>query len=301
MRVSFIWQGFNGRYGLWKDGLWAAMQLIGKEHDVGFFDTTDLDTLRLANPDVVLYWEAPCTFAGKDRENYWNIQDLPYKKALLFAGGPVKKEWCDGFDLFFVESAINEKEFGDLGLPWKRAFGVNTQIMRPEQQPKVFDGVMQATCASWKRHWLLADALQSKAAIAGRFQESDPIGFMRARKAGAAVFPELSAEGVAALLNMSHTMVNCADEYGGGQRATLEAMACGIPVVVMSDSPKNMEYVQESDAGIICDPSSEMIKIAVDVLKKEEGKSGQKGVDYIQSRWTEKHYAEALLAGIKSI
>lgn len=300
MKIAFLWQGISGRYGLWKDGLYAAMKLIEQQHEVRYFDTTDIHSLIEFAPDRVLYWEAPCTFAGKDRDNYWAAQELPFKKALLFAGGPVKREWCDGFDLFFVESKVNEEDFANLGLPWKRAFGVNTQVMRPEKQPKVFDGVMQATCASWKRHWLLAEALQSKAAICGRFQESDPMGFMRAREHGAAVFPELSAEGVASLLNMSHTMVNCSDVWGGGQRATLEAMACGIPPIVMEDSPKNREYVEEADFGSVVPPEPRMIKIAVESLKFG-GINPQKGIQYIQSKWTERHYADAILEGISSL
>lgn len=300
MRIAFVWQGFSGRYGHWKDGLWAAMQIIGREHEVKYFDTIELPLLFIFRPDRVLYWEAPCTFAGKDRDNYWSVQDLKYKKALLFAGGEVRAEWCEGFDLFFVESAVNEEDFERIGKPWKRAFGVNTEIMRPQKQGKAFDAVFQATCASWKRHWLLAEALRERAAIAGRYQESDPIGFMRARDAGSVVFPELSPEGVAALLNASHTMVNCSDVWGGGQRATLEAMACGIPVIAMSDSPKNREYVEESGFGAVCEPSAQAIRDAVESCKEQKLDHGR-GLAYIHSKWTETHYARAILEGLESL
>lgn len=296
MKIAFVWQGFSGRYGQWKDGLYAAMQLIGNDHTVAYFDTDEIDRIYEFAPDVVLYWEAPCTFAGKDRLHYWGIQQLPFKKALLFAGGPIKREWCEGFDLFFVESRINEEEFQALGLPWRRAFGVNTAIFKPEQQPKVFRGAFQATCASWKRHWLLAEAFGNKAAICGRFQSDDPAGFDRARALGAAVFPELSAEGVNALLNMSEAVVNCSDYWGGGQRATLEAMSAGVPVVVMEDSPKNREYVEESQAGAVVAPNPQAIR---DVVLTDD--MGQRGRDYVLSKWTERHYADALLAGIQTL
>lgn len=300
MRIAFIWQGFSGRYGLWNDGLYAAMKLLEQEHEVRYFDTTEINQIHEFKPDRVLYWEAPVTFAGKDRENYWAVQDLPFKKGLLFAGGEVRAEWCDGFDLFFVESKVNEDDFERIGKPWKRAFGVNTQIMKPQKQGKAFDACFPATCASWKRHWLLADALHEKAAIAGRYQESDPIGFIRARDAGAVVFPELSQDAVAALINASHTLVNCSDVWGGGQRATLEAMACGVPPVVMADSPKNREYVEEADFGSVVSPDSTTIRIAVASLKAGN-LDPQKGVSYIQSKWTERHYADAIMEGLNSI
>lgn len=300
MKIGFIWQGFSGVYGHWNDGLRQAMRLISETHEVRYYDTKEIDELMLFNPDVVLYWEAPCTYAGKDRMNYWAVQELPYKKALLFAGGPIQKEWCDGFDLFFVESRINEEEFEALGLPWKRAFGVNTDIFKPDPQQKVFGGMFQATCASWKRHWLLADALGGQAVICGRNQDSDTQGFVRARAAGALVLPELSYEAVAALINASHAVVNCSAFWGGGQRATLEAMACNVPVIAMSDSPKNREYVEESGAGLVVEPTPEAIREAVERIKADPTPY-QTGAAYVASRWTAAHYAAAIIDGVSSL
>lgn len=299
MRISFLWQGLDGRYGQWKDGLYAAMKVLERTHDVRYFDFPLTDTIHDFNPDVVLYWEAPCTYAGKDRDNYYSVQELPYKKALLFAGGPIKEEWLGGFDLFFVESALNEQEFEALGKPWHRAFGVNTQIFKPEQQPKVFSGIFPATCASWKRPWLGAEALGAKYAVMGRYQETDPIGFDRVRKAGGLVLPELSAQAVASMMNASDWVVNTSDYWGGGQRATLEAMSCGVPVIVMEDSPKNREYVEESMAGIVVPPTKEAIRQTVETFDPKE--FGKNGVAYIQSCFTEQHYADAILEGIKKI
>lgn len=303
MRIAFVWQGFDGRYGQWKDGLWAAMQHIEKQHQVKYFDTTEQGRLGLQafNPDVVLYWEAPVTINGKDRDNYRYIQSLPYKKALLFAGGQIRKEWVEGFDLLFVESAINEQECAALGIPYRRAFGVNEDAFKPEIQPKVLDGVYQATCASWKRPWLMAEALRGKSAVMGRYQPEDPIGFIRCRELGALVLPELSVHAVSSFINASHTVVNCAEYWGGGQRCTLEAMSCGVPVIVMSDSPKNREFVEESGAGIVVDPDSNKIREAVEAIKAWSPEQKAKGRAYIESKWTSRHYADAILAGIKDI
>lgn len=297
MKIAFIWQGFDGRYGAWNDGLRAAMSLIGLQHTVRYFDFP-LDAIHDFNPDYVLYWEAPCTLNGKDAPNYRAVQQLPYRKALLFAGGPIQKHLVDGFELLFVESKINEDECAAMSIPFKRAFGVNDSVFRPMDTPKVYDGAFQATCASWKRHWLLADALQGKAVICGRDQTEDPIGFIRAREAGAHVLPELPATEVAKLINASHTVVNCSDFWGGGQRCTLEAMACNVPVIVMDDSPKNREYVEESGAGIVCKPEPSAIKKAVDDIKAWTLEEKSRGIAYINSKWTSKHYADAIISGL---
>lgn len=298
MKISLIWQGLNGRYGQWQDGLYAALKLIEQEHTVAYFDVDQLDKLKEFNPDVVLYWEAPCTLKGKDADKYRAVMNLPYKKALLFAGGPVERETCKGFDLYFVESKINEEEFEALGLPWKRAFGVNDQVFKPDKQPKVFDGMLQATCASWKRQWLLAEAFRDRALLCGRFQETDPQPFIRSREFGALVLPELPAEAVASLINASKAVVNTSEFWGGGQRATIESLACGTPAIVMNDSPKNREFIEESGAGIVCDPNPNAIREALTKLTPE---MSQKGIDYIKSKYTSRHYADAILEGVQSI
>lgn len=300
MRIAFIWNGFNGRYGQWQDGLWAAMKLIELEHDVAYFDTDQLDKLKEFNPDVVLFWEAPCSLRGKDAHFYRNVMELPYKKALLFAGGPVERETCTGFDLYFVESAINEREFEQLGLPWKRAFGVNTQIFKPDPYQKVYDGVLQATWAGWKRHELLGEALGDKALCVGRLQEHDRHGYNVCVEKGVKILPEMSAKVVAMLINKSHTVVNPSSYWGGGQRCSVEALACGVPVVVMSDSPKNREFVEESGFGLVVDPNPVAIREAVEQLKSSP-LDPRIGYNYIHSKFTERHYADAIMEGVRSI
>lgn len=298
MRVGFVWKGLDGRYGMWKDGLYAAIKLISKEHEVRYFDTTRLDEIHDFKPDVVLFWEAPCSLKGKDAEDYLKVLHLPYKKALLFAGGPVEAHTCYGFDLYFVESKVNEEEFERLGLPWKRAFGVNTQIMRPFKLEKRWEGIIQATFAGWKRHELFADAMGERGCAVGRVQEFDKNGYDRCITKGVNVFPEMDAETVALMINQSNCVVNTAEYWGGGQRCTLEAMACGVPVIVMKDSPKNCEYVEESGAGIIVEPTKEAIQ---DVFNTKAYEGLASGYRYVHSKWTEHHYAQALLDGIAQI
>lgn len=302
MRIALIWQGFSGRYGKWEDGLWAAMQEIEKRgHEVEYFDTNQIEEIVAYWPDVVLYWEAPVTLKGQDADNYKAVMALPFKKCLLFAGGVVSADTCFGFDMFFVESLVDEQSFESLNLPWKRAFGVNTQIMKPEKQPKVFDGMHHATCASWKRLNLFSRALGARGVVAGRFQESDPQPFLDCRKNGTLLLPELNGATLASLLSSSYTHVNTSEMWGGGQRATLEALACGIPAIVMKDSVKCSEYVLESGCGMVVEPDEHHINEAIGMIKEWSKEKQASGVEYIQSKWTERHYADALLEGIASI
>lgn len=304
MRLAFCWQGFDGRYGQWRDGLWAAMQLIEKEHEVKYFDFP-LKGMTEFNPDVVLYWEAPVTNKGKDADNWFSVCALPYPKALLFAGGPLRAIDVRDFDLVFTESLINDEDCEREGIPYKRAFGVNTQIMRPSFADKKYDGFMQATFADWKRHTLFAQALGEKGAVVGRKQEHDLNGYNECVKRKVTIFDEQPAEEIATLINQSHCVVNTSEYWGGGQRCTLEAMACGVPVIVMADSPKNREFIEESGGGYVVEPIAEEIRKIIEFIQSDIPNNrlrvGNKGRKYIMDNWTEQHYAHAILEGIQSI
>jgi len=298
MRIAFVWFGIDGRYGKWKDGLWKAMQLIEQQHEVRYFEPKE--DIIAWKPDVVLFWEAACTINGPIPESdmYKKIHSLPCKKILLFAGGPLEAMWVYQFDMILVESAINEEDCERQGLKYMRAFGVNDDIFKPANLPKIFDATMQATCASWKRQGLLAEALKERVVFCGRDQKSDPQPFIDARKYSL-VLPDLPMDAVATLINSSHTVVNTASFWGGGQRCTLEALACNVPVIAMTDSPKNAEYVRESGCGVVCEPTVEAIRRAVDEVKQTN--YGTKGIDYIQSKWTARHYADSILRAIEAI
>lgn len=299
MRIGFVWQGLNGRYGQWQDGLFAAMKILEQEHQVAYFDFP-LIGIEEFNPDVVLYWEAPVTQRGKDSANWFSVCNLPYKKVLLFAGGPLKAIDVKDFDLVFVESRINEEDCEREGIPFKRAFGVNTAIFKPQKKIKRYDAFFQATFAAWKRHELFAQAMRSTGAVAGRKQEHDHDGYNECIKQGVSIFPELPAEEVAKLINQSYCVLNTSEFWGGGQRCTLEAMACGVPVIVMSDSPKNREFVEECGGGIVAEPNVDSIREAIERCK-EPNAMGLRGNEYVSNYWTEKDYAQAILDGVESI
>lgn len=302
MKIAFIWQGFSGRYGQWQDGLYAAMKLLEKEHEVKYFDFP-LKDIHEFKPDIVLYWEAPVTNKGRDADNWFSVCALPYKKSLLFAGGPLKAIDVKDFDLVFVESQINEEDCEREGIPYKRAFGVNTQIMKPMDLEKKYDGILAATFASWKRHELFAEALQSKGLAVGRVQEHDLNGYNRCKQLKVNMLDEVVPEELAKLYNQAYVAVNTSEYWGGGQRMTLEAMACGIPVIVMADSPKNREFV-EKGGGDVVEPNAEAIRAQVQKYKDDPTWTkwwGHQGRLIVLQNWTEKHYANALLEGIESI
>jgi hypothetical protein len=268
------------------------MQILEKKYDVEYKEPWD--TFR--DDALLLYWEAPCTTNGANKQHYDKVHNSPNKKVLLFAGGPINKKWVENFDVLAVESQINEDECKALDIPYARAFGVNTKVFKPIKTEKKWLAQSHGTCASWKRQWLVCQAFGSDACVFGRRQETDSYPFDECQKCNSTVIDEVPYNEVNRLLNQTEVSVNCADFWGGGQRATLEAMACDIPVVVMKDSPKNIEFIEQAGFGAIVDPQSDRIKEAVLDMKGKKG-----GRDYVLSNWTERHYAMALDGIIKGI
>jgi glycosyltransferase involved in cell wall biosynthesis len=295
MRIAFLWD--NGthkiKHNQWDDGLWLALEYIKSwGHEVGYFEPRDTAKVRAFKPDVVLFWGALCEPAASI------VQLLPYKKAIAFAGGAIDKDNIGNFDMYFVESEINEQELTSFNKDWMRAFGVNDQIFTPKARKKKWDAMSAAAFAAWKRPQLFAEAVREKGVWVGQHQEHEKWCYEEPKKLGVTIKDIQSREKCAQLMNESWVVLNTSDFWGGGQRLTLEAMACDIPVIAMKDSPKNCEYIEESGVGMIVEPNPEAIKEAIHSIKFDYVPQGR---EYIESKWTGEHYAKALINGLKKI
>lgn len=290
-KVAFVWQDGPRYNWAWGDGLDAALIHLKNDFDIAYFTPDQDEQVREYKPDVVLFWGAAMD------NNAAKILSWPYKKCLLFGGGPLNADLVSGWDMVFVESQIDADTLQRLKLPFRRAFGVNEKVFYPMHLPKRYKAVMAGTFAAWKRHDLFARALGQRGVAIGIKQDTERWCYEVCEQAGVKVFEEMSRPAIAEFINASECVLNTADFWGGGQRLTLEAMACNVPPIVMSDSPKNAEFVRESGFGIVCGPNAEEIRQALIDVRAHQNV----GRSYIMSKWTSKHYAEALKEGIKSL
>jgi len=292
MRIAFVWDSLHTYYGTrFNDGLYLALKRLEERHAIGYFEPQEDDLIAAFRPDVVLFWGALC---GHETPH---VKQMPYRKAICFAGGPIDANTVDGFDLYFTESRWNEDEFDRFGKPWMRAFGINELIFRPIRAEKKYDAAIWATFALWKRHNLFADAVGEKGLAIGLFQDHERQCYEWCQAKGMEVRGEMPKEEMVKLLAQSHVALNTSAFWGGGQRMTLEAMAMEIPVVVMADSPKNREYVEECGLGLVAPPEVGPIRDAVRELKGKRYHTR----DYIMSKYTSQHYADALEKGLTQL
>ena len=256
------------------------------------FSQDPVKSLLEWNPDAIL------GFSDFSRPY---LNEIRGKKpiALCYSGGTFT-DYKDVPDLVFVESKSYFTWMKDMGLNVEMAFGTNTEIFKPQKQPKVFKAFFPATFAGWKRHELFAEAMGKDGLVCGWWQPHEPRCHEVCFEKGVAVLHHQMPESMVALYNMSHSVLITSADNGGSQRSVLEAMACGIPPIVMVDSDKCREYVEEAGFGAIVAPTPQAIREAVENFIKNPPDQ-KKGIDYIQSKFTERHYANKIKEGILSI
>lgn len=241
-------------------------------------------------PDAVLFF---CDFS---RPILGEFKDVNIPKAICFTGGRYT-QFKDVPDIIFVESKSYLTWMKDMGLNVVQAFGTNTELFKPIKMSKFFDGFFPATGAAWKRHELFAEALKEKGLVCGWWQPNEPQCLEVCLRYGTGVLHHQMADTMPYLYNMSRTVVITSSDVGGSQRSVLEAMACNIPVIVMSDSTMTSEYIREAGEGAIVGPDVESIRRAVADWQDKSVNTRE----WIKKNYSEFIYADKVKAGIESI
>jgi glycosyltransferase involved in cell wall biosynthesis len=309
----------------WKDGLAAAIKILSERHELRFWtlgkqhamlpheyfpitvvpDSVQLK-LSVSNfcPDVILHW-ADCT-----RPNAPVLAELGKPMALCFAGGNPEAENYIYFDHIFVESEVYKQKFEEMEVSVSTAFGTNTELFKPiPGQAKQFDVIFPATYCDWKRHKLFNEATRGlKTVTAGymyEVQERDC--WEDVMKAGTLTLPHVSAEVLRHLYAASEACLITSQASGGSQRTVLEAMSMNLPVVVTDDG-KCAEYVLDCGSGHVAEPNAESIRqqlesalMGVSTVFDANRRAFPGPRDYVLSKWSEHHYADALEAGLTKI
>lgn len=221
---------------IWRDGLWAALELLKEDFNI------EKINLRTSDPhefeaDFVLGWGAFNSSVDKI------LQSLPIDIPKgLCVGGTATSPWgAENYNVLFYETPFYETTIANH--PNKvHAFGVNTDIYKPiTKTRKIWDWITVGSFSLWKRQLKLADKPGIKIAIGeiqkDNYQESLDIIANLLMK-GVAVSDMVDPEILANMYRASKFVYIPANIHGGGERAVLEARACGIPVEVEYDNPK---------------------------------------------------------------
>ena len=303
LRIIFIkdWHDDAEHFGGNFDGILGAIAELSKRHSLlyvtrgpngyGFFNGIShrfverLSDVSFSGADAIVCW------GSLDRP--WHNELPPDVPAFLcFAGGPTDHPFLSHFQHIFVESKTYEDDFRSRGLSVSRAFGVNTSVFKPNpRMSKVFDAIYPASFCFHKNQEVFARAMGPRGLCVGTWNEEDIAG--KCLSLGTPIMRRVSSNVLSDLFNMSRCTVIPCGPAGGSQRTVLESMACGVPVVLARDNDKCREFVEESGFGVLVDPIPEAIREAVESLKPFPF-NPEKGLSYVQSRWTHVHYANAI-------
>ena len=262
------------------------------QHDYIELDFSPDPAKRLLDwkPDAILFF---CDFS---REILNELKDCGIPMAQCYTGGLFTK-YENVADIIFVESKSYVDWMKSRGLNVMQAFGTNTELFKPTNQPKVWDAIFPATFASWKRHWLFSEAMGQKGLVCGWWQENETDVINSCFKFNTCVLHHQLPESLVHLYSMSKTCVITSNTNGGSQRTALEAMACNIPLIGMADSDKITEYLKECGQGEIVEPNVPDIRKAVERLRDTKVNTR----DWIMKNYSEYIYADKIKKGIESI
>lgn len=223
-----------------RDGLYAALELLREDFSI-FKSNLGIETPDPSEYDIVLGWGV----FDSEVEKYV-LTSRANKKALCIGGVTRPHKYIDQYDVLFYETEWYKPQI-ESHRNIVHAFGVNTNIMKPLHiQMKLWDYMTCGAFSIWKRQWLLANRPGNKIAI-GDIQLNNLTESMqivaKLLAHGVAVSNQVDEETLCKYYNLSDTVYIPAEVYGGGERAVLEARACGVNVEVEDDNPKLQELL----------------------------------------------------------
>lgn len=228
---------------LWKDGLWAALELLKQDFDLTKFNLQDKGKVvidPLSSFDFVLGWGAfnsPVDLALQELK----VQFPQKKTGLCIAGNTFPPDGMEKYDVLFYETEWYLPQIAKHPHA-VHAFGVNTDIYNPwPEAPIIWDFLSVGSFSYWKRHENIIERNGTKMVIGeiqkDNWSESFDI-ISNLLLAGVGISDMVYPTKLRNLYNCAGTVLIPAEINGGGERALLEARACGKKVEIMSDNPK---------------------------------------------------------------
>jgi glycosyltransferase involved in cell wall biosynthesis len=120
------------------------------------------------------------------------------------------------------------------------AFGVDTSVMRPVNLEKKYDVLFVGDITEHKRPLKILEKTGKKLCVGFK---SKPELCQQLELGGVEIMDFIKYEELAILYNSSKSCFIPCVTHGGGERAVLEARACGVPVEICSDNPKLAELM----------------------------------------------------------
>lgn len=147
IKLAFLWNFDKAPiiYDYWRDGLRAAIEEIGKEHDVDIYLGVDCDSVE-DEYDALLFWtDSNDPIIGK-------FTNYSGKKGIILTTDPQDIDNLKRLDTVFCESKPVYEAVRAHGIHAVKAFGTDTDFYKPNEEiKKNLEYFYPATFSPWKR------------------------------------------------------------------------------------------------------------------------------------------------------
>jgi hypothetical protein len=254
-------------WGAFEKGFQAALKLLERDYVISWINLDSFEGKQLEDIDLEKFNRDFDVIFVKSNW-HWTVDNfvrgamrhIVTPKALLISGvadPPAEYEELVFYDLLYYETNWYRPKIAHHP-KIQRAFGIDTSVMRPmPQMNKTIDSLFVGWFANYKRPWLFgldqevahpafeAHAQTNLVAIGkldGTPEAPELIASLQAR--GVKVMGEVPYQELAVIMNQAKQVHIPAHEHGGGERAVLEARACGTKVKIEEDNVKLKELLE---------------------------------------------------------
>jgi len=229
------------KYEKWTDGFTQTINILKTSYDIDLVNSKDNLTIDFNTYDIVFFKES---FEGKIYKKYQQQLVLKNKIGLIISASNIipTDSQLKIYDLLFYETywyctyaKLNRHKNA------YHAFGVDTNIMKKINTNKEFDVIFVGAICEYKRPLHILNIPGTKVCIGTKSDKSIELNL---RKNDVHIKDFVSHEELAILYNKSNLCYIPCKTHGGGERAVLEARACGIPVKIEDDNFKLKELCE---------------------------------------------------------
>ena len=151
MKLALIWNFDKAPqiYDYWRDGLRAAIEVIGQDHEVDVYLGDDYKKID-EDYDAYLFW------TDSNDPIIDHFTGNPGVKGLILTTSPSNVQNLKKYDVVFCESKPVYEEARMHGIHAVHAFGTDTEFFKPDDTPKTIHYFYPATFSPWKRQSSIA-------------------------------------------------------------------------------------------------------------------------------------------------
>lgn len=229
------------KYTKWCDGFTEAINILKNVYHIDMINDFDNHILNFDNYDLVFFKES---FTGRIYNKYKSKLRQNTKLGLFISSSNIvpTHQQLNIYDILFYETFwycnyANLKRHPNI----YHAFGVNKEIMKPIEEEIKYDVIFVGNICDYKRPLHILNLPGEKICLGFK---SDKKIVDKLSNNGVQVIEFIEYDKLSKYYNQSKLCYVPCTLHGGGERAVLEARACGIDVKIENDNPKLKELTE---------------------------------------------------------